>query len=360
VLATPEGGIQPQVVVDANGTVHLVYYKGAPASGDLFCARLKQGEETFSRSTRVNGQDESAIAMGTIRGAQFAVGKNGRVHVAWNGSGRGKITNPNGGSPMLYTRLNDAGTAFEPERNLMTYTTGLDGGGTVATDSEVRVFVAWHGRDKDAPEGEDARRFFVSRSDDEGRTISPERPALDRDTGACGCCGSRAFVDRRGDVLALYRAATGGIKRDMILLASKDHGSHFEGKVLHPWSINMCPITSQAFAEGPSGILAGWETEGQVFFSKVSPETLASTPPVAPPGRSAGRKHPTLAVNRLGEMILVWAEGTGWARDGALAWQVFDADGKPSAERGRVSQGITVWGLATVVSTADDGFLIIH
>jgi hypothetical protein len=36
---------------------------------------------------------------------------------------------------MLYSRSNDSGTAFEPERNLMTRTFGLDGGGIIAADS---------------------------------------------------------------------------------------------------------------------------------------------------------------------------------------------------------------------------------
>jgi hypothetical protein len=34
----------------------------------------------------VNHIDGSAIATGTVRGAQIAVGAKGRVHVAWNGS----------------------------------------------------------------------------------------------------------------------------------------------------------------------------------------------------------------------------------------------------------------------------------
>jgi hypothetical protein len=38
---------------------------------------------------RVNSQQGSAIAAGAIRGAHLAVGRNGRVHVAWNGSSTG-------------------------------------------------------------------------------------------------------------------------------------------------------------------------------------------------------------------------------------------------------------------------------
>ena len=119
-------------------------------------------------------------------------------------------------------------------------------------------------------------------------------------------------------------------------------------------------MSSEAFAEGPSGVLAAWETAGQVFFARINPKTLESTAPVAPPGAARGRKHPALAVNPRGETILVWTEGTGWQRGGALAWQVFDADGKPTAEKGRSPQSIPVWGLATVVARTDGGFLIIH
>lgn len=36
------------------------------------------------------------------------------------------------GAPMLYSRMNDAGTGFGPERSVMTHTFGLDGGGNIA------------------------------------------------------------------------------------------------------------------------------------------------------------------------------------------------------------------------------------
>ncbi len=40
-LRVPEGGLQPQVAVDARGTVHLVYLKGDPAACDVFYTRLE-------------------------------------------------------------------------------------------------------------------------------------------------------------------------------------------------------------------------------------------------------------------------------------------------------------------------------
>ena len=58
-------------------------------------------------------------------------------------------------------------------------------------------------------------------------------------------------------------------------------------------------------------------------------------------------------------MIIVWTEGTGWARGGDLVWQIYDNKGNPTDDKGRVVGGIPIWGLPTVVPDGD-GFLIIH
>src|SRR5262249_10904196 len=145
-------------------------------------------------------------------------------------------------TPMLYTRLNDEGTAFEPQRNLIQSAAGLDGGGSVAADGAGNVYVFWH-----APEpgkkGEDNRRVWVAVSADEGKTFAPERPASADPTGACGCCGMRGFAGGKGKVYALYRGARDGTRRDTYLLISSDKGKSFLGEDVHPWSINACPMS---------------------------------------------------------------------------------------------------------------------
>src|SRR5437660_12174353 len=79
-LRVPHGGIQPQVAVDDKGTIHLIYFRGDPGHGDLFYVRSTDGAR-FSEPIPVNSASESAIAVGNIRGAHLALGKNGRVHV---------------------------------------------------------------------------------------------------------------------------------------------------------------------------------------------------------------------------------------------------------------------------------------
>jgi hypothetical protein len=70
--------LQPQIAVDRTGTLHVVYYSGAPGNGDLYYVRSTDGGATYSTPLRVNSQQGSAVAAGTIRGAQVALGKNGR------------------------------------------------------------------------------------------------------------------------------------------------------------------------------------------------------------------------------------------------------------------------------------------
>jgi hypothetical protein len=360
-LKTPDGGIQPQAVLDARGVLHLLYYKGDPAAGDLYYVRRGPGQERFSAPLRVNSQPGSAIAVGSIRGGQLAVGKGGRVHVAWNGSGKARPQGPGRyNAPMLYSRQSDDGTAFEPQRNLMHESTALDGGGTVAADEAGNVHVAWHALPVKAEPGEGNRTVWLARSADEGKTFAPAAAVLPRPTGTCGCCGMRAFADRKGNVYVLYRAATEAVHRDMHLLVSQDRGKSFRDVLAHPWQTRTCPMSSEAFAEGARGVLAAWDTEGQVYYTRIDPAAGAAGRPVPAPGPGRGRKHPVLAAGGRGETLLAWAEGTGWERGGALAWQVFDADGRPTPERGRLEGAVPVWGLPAVVAGPDGTFLIFH
>jgi hypothetical protein len=359
VVKTPDRGIQPQAVLDAKGDLHLLYFQGDPKNGNLMYVRRDAGKVTFSTPLQVNSQDGSAVAIGTIRGGQLALGKNGRVHVAWNGSMKAEPKNPIQGMPMLYARLNDKGTAFEPQRNLMTKSAILDGGGTLAADSQGNVYVAWHALDANLQRGEGNRKVWVSISSDDGKTFAAEKPAWNENTGACGCCGMRGFADLQGNAYFIYRAATENINRGMYVLKSTDQGKSFTGLQLDNWKIGTCPMSSEAFAQGPSDVYMAWETEGQIYFSRVTSPKGEKVPNRAAPGKGGDRQHPALAFNKKGDMILVWTEGTGWNRGGALAWQVYGKNGQP-AESGRRAGAIPVWGFPAVVGETHGRFTIFH
>src|SRR5437899_11993884 len=86
VIRAPERGIQPQAAVDEKGVAHLIYLKGDPKAAELFYTRAPDGEK-FGPAIPVNDSGKGVMAIGNIRGAQLAVGKNQRAHVTWMGGG---------------------------------------------------------------------------------------------------------------------------------------------------------------------------------------------------------------------------------------------------------------------------------
>lgn len=358
VARVPNGGIQPQAAVDSTGTLHLVYFRGDPMAGDLFYVQSKDGGLTFSRAIRVNSQPGSAIAVGNIRGARIALGRNGRVHVAWNGSNSAEPKAPGGKVPMLYSRLNDAGTAFEPQRNVIQTAAGIDGGGGIAADPSGRVYVFWHAPLSDG-KNEAARRVWVAQSSDGGKTFARERVAWDQPTGACGCCGMEAFSDSHGAVYVLFRSATELVHRDIYLLESRNHGKSFTGTDISKWNVGYCVMSTASLSASPLGVLAAWETEKQVYFGRIDAKSGSLAEPIAAPGAAGNRKYPSIAGNAEGKTLLAWTEGMGWKKGGALAWQVFDRAGHPTGPESRVP-GVPVWSLVATFARPGGGFTILY
>jgi hypothetical protein len=339
-LRLPEGAIQPQVQTGLKGRVHLIYFQGDPAAGNVFYKSSQDSGATWTAPLRVNTQPNAAIAAGNVRGAHLALGRNARPHVAWMGSAR---TTPKSG--LFYTRLNDRGDAFEPERNLIGRAWGLDGGATLAADPHGRVHVLWHAP---APhtEGEANRQVWISTSTDDGRTFAPEHAAWSEPTGACACCGMRAGVSANGSLRVLYRGARETVHRDMFLLTSKNHGATFTGVKIDEWEVGAC-VMSTAWLGATT---AAWETTGQVHV-------LAGAKRLTPAGE-AKRKHPVAATNKNGDTLLVWTEDMAWKKGGSVAWEVFSSAGV-SKEKGR-APGVPAFSLVSAFARPDGSFAILY
>ena len=359
VIRIPDGGVQPEVAIDPAGVLHLVYLTGEPGAADVFYTRSADGGRTFAQPVRVNSQLGSAISAGTIRGAQLALGKAGRVHVVWNGSSAALPKPPvregqKAGAPLLYARLEPGGAQFEPQRNLITGTRHLDGGSSIAADDRGGVFVAWHGNAIDGAEGEEARRVWLARSEDDGSTFSREVAISPATTGACGCCGMRlAFSGQSLHVL--YRSATQMVHRDIYALTSIDRGKTFTATRIDPWEIGACPMSSMAIVPGKAPLYA-WEHDGQVAF-RIGEAATSEPTPLRANDASARRKHPRVAARGDGTVLMVWATGTGWNKGGAIGWQLFQ-DGKAASDV-EAREGLPVWSFPAVAAVGDH-FVVLY
>jgi hypothetical protein len=79
---------------------------------------------------------------------------------------------------------------------------------------------------------------------------------------------------------------------------------------------------------------------------------------VSAPGEDKGHKHPRIAISSNGDTLMAWTEGTGWARGGSLAWQLYDVTGKFIGNRGTAA-GVPTWSFGAVVAKAG-AFIIIY
>ena len=320
-VAVPDGGLQPQAAIDARGTIHLIYYKGEPAAGDLYYVRLPAGARTLSAPIRVNSEAGSAIAAGAVRGGRIALGRDGWVHVAWNAA-RPVVRDGESITPMWYARLAPGGGVFEPQRAIGTHTKNLDGGGTVAADANGRVFVVWHAMGD--TQGEMHRRLVVAASTDAGAHFGSDQ-VLANEHGACSCCGMQALVDAAGRLQVVYRTAGDGVHRDATWITVGARGVS-SAVTLQPWEWPACPMTNFAIAESRGTLVGAWVVAQQIYTATLNPETRTASAPSAMDG-STPRNHPAIAINRSGDRLFAWIEGANHSRDGSVAWEARDASG---------------------------------
>jgi hypothetical protein len=354
----PDGGVQPQVAVDDHGIAHLIYLKGDPNHCDIFYVHSDDGGRTWSEPLRVNSQAGSAVAIGTVRGAQLALGRGGRVHVAWMGSSLAEPKAAGKLAPMLYSRLADDRRTFEPQRNVIQSHPGLDGGGSIAADQAGNVFVAWHA--PSAPgAGEQSRQVWVAKSSDDGKSFAPELPVSKAATGACGCCGLRILA-AEGKLVVLYRAASNQVNRGMYLGVVDDGLKEANCQEIAPMKSGICVMSTSALSLSSDGVLAAWETKEQIAWGKLSfaaPQKLGAH---TLSDANQGQKHPAIATNPAGEILLTWAEGTGWNRGGTVGWALLNSldDQKPRST-GHAT-GLQPWNAPVVFSSSQNVFVILY
>lgn len=347
---TPEHGLQPRMLVDPHGTLHVLWYAGDSRGGDVFHA-VRNPDKSWGTPVRVNSEPGSAIAAGTIRGAQAVLGRDGHIHVVWNGSGA-KL--PKGSQvPMFYSRSTDNGRTFEPQRAI-SGDWPLDGGGAVAADAQGHVHVFWHAGKVMRKGGEMDRRVFLRTSDDDGKNFLAEHAISPAGLGVCGCCAMQALATKDGgSIYALFRSAfDGGMSRHIVSLVSHDGGRSFAHAIVDKWNIAACPMSSMSLLETRRGIAGAWEREGQVFLGLFENGSTTPTQLISPQGEAGQRKHPVLAVNEKGELLLAWTVGTGWQKGGGLAWQLFDGSFQPMMVRGTTT-GVSVWSFGGAAAVAD-------
>lgn len=349
VESLPELGLQPQVVVTAAGVVHLVYLLGDPKAYDIRYTTRRTDGGGWAAPVTVNSEPRSAIAAGTIRGAQIALGKDSSVQVIWNGNTGGKKEMMMR-APLFHARLQPGAKAFTDQQNLMGETTALDGGASISGNDPGHVTVVWHA----APTGETgerARLVYARHSTDDGVTFSAPAPLNIQQPGVCACCSLRAHLSADDTLTVLYRAATSPNARGMHLLTQKAGRVTFEQ--LDDWTIAMCPMSSASLMPAAPTLRAAWENDDQIVTGLLG-EPASAAQKIGP----KNAKHPVLAANSTGQTLIASVIGSGWGKAGALHWDIVDASGSVTASDD--GEKLPVSSYAAAYAKPDGSFVILR
>ncbi|MEM7200881.1 MAG: exo-alpha-sialidase [Planctomycetota bacterium] len=352
-LKPPVGTVQFDAAFDAAGTLHLLYTavgtEGGPIArrqATLLYAQ-RQGDG-WSEPIRVNQTDNHVRPIGSQ--PKLAIGRDGRIHAAWI-----VPTMPKWAFGIYYTRMTDAGDAFEPERNLaLEDARGYEAGPIVLADADGAVYLFWH----EGPfREEETRRVMMRRSSDDGREFAAAVSIAPAGSGACACCKLAAALGPDGTLWVSFRTAEDNVRRDMTLLASGDEGASFDGVGYAEWELESCPTSASSIAPRSSqATWIAWDNKGRSYLAQTDALDRAKELP-----RVTGKglqKHPVLAQNDAGQLLVAWTEGKGRRR--TLHWQLRGADGSALGEPQSAEKTRPTFRTAVPLARPDGAFAMLY
>jgi hypothetical protein len=96
-----------------------------------------------------------------------------------------------------------------------------------------------------------------------------------------------------------------------------------------------------------------------VYFTDLATKGAAPRAPART--ASERRKHPRLAIDKDGRVLMAWTEGMSSTSmtGGSLSWQVFGADGQPIGDRGS-RPGVPPLSLGVVAARPGGSFVVFY
>lgn len=347
VLSAPARCLVPEVAMDAQGILHLVYGLDHHA---CYVRSTDQGA-TFTKPVQIDSSGQVETRMGE-RGPKLAVGGDGVIHVVWVDEWA-----PGVKTFVRYARSLDGGKSFEPLKTLSSMS-GVDGA-TLAADGRGHVTAFWHVMAEPKPEVKSATWLHTARSSDRGAAFGPcEQVVITNLPGlACSMCMMRARADADGNVCLAFRGARDSI-RDIYVLKGPIAENRFTALRVNQdhWNIDYCPMCGPELTFTPDGrLLCAFMSRQRVYWAISDPALTSFRLHVATPASQENEIYPSAHASRHGEVLFLWQVGPMAVKGSAtVRWMRYTLDGRPVGESGTVGRSFAGTKSTAFVDTNGD------
>ncbi len=346
VVKAPVGCFVPDVMIDNQGVLHMVY----ALNRNAYYVRSNDRGGKWTQPVQVNAAGGVEFKMGE-RGPKLTVGKDGVIHVVW-----ADCWAPDIKTFVRYTRSLSQGKSFESLKTLSS-TNGVDGV-TMTADGAGHVAAFWHVANPPQKEVPQGTWLYMARSTDNGNSFAhDERVQIANHSGlACSMCMMRARTGADGAVYLAFRSAEKSI-RDFYVLKGPSGENQFTAIRVNDdnWLFNECPMCGPELTMGPEGrLLCAFMSRHKVYWSVSDARVASFQRHVATPGNEHDEIYPAAVVNRRGDVLFVWQVGPmSTAATATVHWACYKLDGEFTGRQGIL--GTTTSGTKATAFAGDDG-----
>jgi hypothetical protein len=351
VVQAPAQCLVPDVVVDAQGVLHMVY----GLEHHAYYVRSADNGAAFTPRVQVDSTGMVETKMGE-RGPKLAVGGDGSIHVVWVDEWA-----PGVKTFVRYSRSLDGGKSFEAIKTLSAMS-GVDGA-TLTADGQGNVLAFWHVMVDPKPDVKAATWLHTTRSSNNGAAFGPtEKLKITNLSGlACSMCMMRARVGADGYVYLAFRSAEASI-RDFYVLKGRPAENNFTAQRVNEdnWNIDYCPMCGPELTYAPTGqSLCAFMSRKRVYWATSDAGMTRYRLHVSTPSSEEGELYPSAVANRSGDVLFVWqVEPMAIKGTATVKWARYDKDGKPTGEAGTAGRSFAGTKATAFVGNEDNFYIV--
>lgn len=331
-LSTPEnlsnnpGGsaLFPQVAVDSNGNIFVAWFDSNSGNPSIFIRRSVDGGATFS----------TAISEPAVRWPIFmAVDAFNRINVVW-------AANDSTGVPqVVFSSSANAGMSYSGPLTISsdiggvsTSSVGSSLPGYMVLDSNGNIHVTWI----EIPSPQGPVNILFSRSTDGGATFAAPKQVVSSGSPQIGVAG--LAVDGSGSIHVLWASLVGNVY-NAYLNRSSDSGATFVAENFQTGYTGFYPFAGMA-ADSRGGVNVTWNSSGQnplLNFARSNDQGATFATKTIAGGDYSDPGAPSILTDAGGNIDVVWAQGGGPSTPGGMMF----ARSSDSGQTFSTSQQIT-------------------